>query len=117
MGLVACALLVINNLRDIETDRVAGKRTLAVRLGAWATCVLYDLLLFSAGVAGTLALVLADTSILIAPIVLGLLIVVLTERSVRPQSAPPELIRALGLTARYQLLLAGTLVISLAVSR
>ncbi len=33
VGLVACALLMVNNLRDIPTDVVAGKRTLAVRLG------------------------------------------------------------------------------------
>jgi 1,4-dihydroxy-2-naphthoate octaprenyltransferase len=32
-GFLACALLVVNNLRDIPTDRTAGKRTLAVRLG------------------------------------------------------------------------------------
>jgi 1,4-dihydroxy-2-naphthoate octaprenyltransferase len=33
VGLLATAILVVNNLRDIDTDRVAGKRTLAVRLG------------------------------------------------------------------------------------
>jgi 1,4-dihydroxy-2-naphthoate polyprenyltransferase len=32
-GFLACAILVLNNLRDIETDAAAGKRTLAVRLG------------------------------------------------------------------------------------
>jgi 1,4-dihydroxy-2-naphthoate octaprenyltransferase len=32
-GLIACALLMANNVRDIPTDRVAGKKTLAVRLG------------------------------------------------------------------------------------
>ena len=32
-GLLACAVLVANNLRDIPTDRVVGKRTLAVLLG------------------------------------------------------------------------------------
>ena len=32
-GALACAILVANNLRDIPTDRIAGKRTLAVRLG------------------------------------------------------------------------------------
>lgn len=33
MGLLTVAILVVNNLRDIETDRLVGKRTLAVRLG------------------------------------------------------------------------------------
>ncbi len=33
VGLIACALLVVNNLRDIPTDAATGKRTLAVRLG------------------------------------------------------------------------------------
>jgi len=33
VGSLATAILVVNNLRDIETDRVAGKRTLAVRFG------------------------------------------------------------------------------------
>jgi 1,4-dihydroxy-2-naphthoate octaprenyltransferase len=33
-GLMATAILIVNNLRDIETDRISGKRTLAVRWGA-----------------------------------------------------------------------------------
>lgn len=33
VGLIACALLMINNIRDIPTDSITGKRTLAVRLG------------------------------------------------------------------------------------
>jgi len=33
VGLLACALLMVNNIRDVPTDVVAGKRTLAVRLG------------------------------------------------------------------------------------
>ncbi len=40
-GFIACALLVVNNLRDIPTDRAAGKRTLAVRLGDRRTRWLY----------------------------------------------------------------------------
>ena len=36
VGLPACAVLVVNNLRDIDTDGVAGKRTLAVRMGGGA---------------------------------------------------------------------------------
>lgn len=34
VGLLACALLMVNNLRDIPTDTAVGKRTLAVRMGA-----------------------------------------------------------------------------------
>lgn len=41
VGLLATALLVVNNLRDIDTDRVAGKRTLAVRMGEQATRIQY----------------------------------------------------------------------------
>jgi 1,4-dihydroxy-2-naphthoate octaprenyltransferase len=42
IGLLSAAILVVNNLRDIETDRRAGKRTLAVRLGRERTRVLYQ---------------------------------------------------------------------------
>ena len=44
VGAVSTSLLVVNNLRDIETDRRAGKRTLAVRLGATGTQLQYTLL-------------------------------------------------------------------------
>ncbi len=47
-GCLACALLVVNNLRDIPTDRVAGKRTLAVRLGDGPTRLMYQGLLLAA---------------------------------------------------------------------
>ena len=45
VGALACALLVVNNLRDIPTDAASGKRTLAVRLGDRRTRVLYITLL------------------------------------------------------------------------
>ncbi|MCO7197427.1 1,4-dihydroxy-2-naphthoate polyprenyltransferase [Pseudonocardia sp. McavD-2-B] len=41
VGLLTCAVLVANNLRDIPGDRVVGKRTLAVRLGDHGTRMLY----------------------------------------------------------------------------
>ena len=41
VGLLASAILVVNNVRDLETDRRAGKRTLAVRLGRTRTRRLY----------------------------------------------------------------------------
>jgi 1,4-dihydroxy-2-naphthoate octaprenyltransferase len=48
IGALTVAILVVNNLRDLETDRKAGKRTLAVRLGSEGTRVEYGLLVFSA---------------------------------------------------------------------
>ncbi|MDQ1368865.1 MAG: 1,4-dihydroxy-2-naphthoate polyprenyltransferase [Acidimicrobiaceae bacterium] len=42
VGLLAVALLVVNNLRDIPGDTTAGKLTLAVKLGAPATRILYS---------------------------------------------------------------------------
>jgi 1,4-dihydroxy-2-naphthoate octaprenyltransferase len=45
VGLLATAILVVNNLRDIDTDRTVGKRTLAVRLGIKGTQIEYLLLL------------------------------------------------------------------------
>lgn len=41
VGLFAVAVLLVNNLRDIPTDRLAGKKTLSVRIGDRATRVLY----------------------------------------------------------------------------
>jgi 1,4-dihydroxy-2-naphthoate polyprenyltransferase len=51
IGAIACAILVANNLRDIPTDRVSGKLTLAVRLGDERTRGFYVLLLLLAAVA------------------------------------------------------------------
>ena len=48
VGLLVTAILVVNNVRDIETDRAAGKRTLAVRLGRRASRVQYTLLVATA---------------------------------------------------------------------
>jgi 1,4-dihydroxy-2-naphthoate polyprenyltransferase len=48
VGLIAVALLVVNNLRDRLTDAAAGKRTLAVRLGDRATRVIYVALIVGA---------------------------------------------------------------------
>jgi 1,4-dihydroxy-2-naphthoate octaprenyltransferase len=59
IGALACAILVANNLRDIPTDEVAGKRTLAVRLGDHRTRGLYLVLVLTAAAA---AMALAATT-------------------------------------------------------
>lgn len=48
VGLLASAILVVNNVRDMETDRRAGKRTLAVRLGRERTRKLYAAMVWGA---------------------------------------------------------------------
>jgi 1,4-dihydroxy-2-naphthoate polyprenyltransferase len=48
VGLLASAILVVNNYRDIDTDRRAGKRTLAVRIGRQRTKGLYATIVYGA---------------------------------------------------------------------
>lgn len=48
IGALVTAILVVNNVRDLETDRAVGKRTLAVILGRQAACIEYVLLLAAA---------------------------------------------------------------------
>ncbi|MEJ3405430.1 1,4-dihydroxy-2-naphthoate polyprenyltransferase [Rathayibacter sp. YIM 133350] len=47
IGLVACAVLMVNNLRDREQDKLAGKRTLSVLIGATASKVAFCILLLA----------------------------------------------------------------------
>jgi 1,4-dihydroxy-2-naphthoate octaprenyltransferase len=48
VGLIATGILVVNNVRDIDTDRRAGKRTLAVRLGRARTRILFAVIVYLA---------------------------------------------------------------------
>lgn len=109
MGALAAAILVANNLRDIDTDARAGKRTLAVVLGRAATRRLYAWLVYgSFGVVGIAALLQWT------PPLTGLAIVWLPF-AVRPAAVvataiePARLIAVLGATARIQLLVGATL--------
>jgi 1,4-dihydroxy-2-naphthoate octaprenyltransferase len=62
IGLLVMAILVVNNLRDIETDRAAGKHTLAVRLGVQGTRLEYVLCLAAAFSVPTLVAAFGFTS-------------------------------------------------------
>ncbi len=99
-GLLACALLIVNNLRDIRTDTLSGKRTLAVRLGDARTRTGYVLaVLLAFCFAAALAFYRPLALITVATLPLAGLPI----RSVRAGASGPALIRALGQTGRLQL--------------
>jgi 1,4-dihydroxy-2-naphthoate octaprenyltransferase len=111
-GLLSCALLMINNLRDISSDADVGKRTLAVRLGdarsraVYLTCLLAP---FAVALAITPVRPLAALTLAALPLAFGPI------RAVRSGAAGPALIRALGQTGRLQLAFGAALTIGLAV--
>jgi 1,4-dihydroxy-2-naphthoate octaprenyltransferase len=111
-GLLACALLMVNNLRDIRTDTLAGKRTLAVLLGDARSRVGYTLmLLVPFGVAALLAFFRPLTLITL----LALPLARIPIRSVRAGASGPALIRTLGQTGRLQLAFGIAFTIGLAI--
>jgi 1,4-dihydroxy-2-naphthoate polyprenyltransferase len=100
VGSLACALLVVNNLRDIPTDRDVGKRTLAVRLGDRRTRWFYVALIIAAfGLS-------AIGGIWRLPVLLGLVATPLAIRPVRSVlggATAGALIPVLGETGKLQL--------------
>ena len=111
VGLCAVALLVVNNLRDISTDAVTGKHTLAVRLGASRTQLLYAGCLVGA-IATVVAVAFYRPWALIG--LVALVVGIPPIRRVYGAKSPRELIAVLGLTGRFQLVLGGLLVIGIA---
>jgi 1,4-dihydroxy-2-naphthoate octaprenyltransferase len=116
VGFISSAILVVNNVRDMETDRRAGKRTLAVRMGRERTRRLYVLLLVLAFASVPISLAAADGP------AWGLLALAAAPLAVRPARAVmtrtdgPSLNGALAgtgaLLAAFGLLLAAGLVIA-----
>jgi 1,4-dihydroxy-2-naphthoate octaprenyltransferase len=103
VGLLASAILVVNNVRDLETDRRAGKRTLAVRLGRGRARTLYALMVYGAFATAPAPWVAGELSAwLLLPLVLLPAAVVLT-RIVREHADGPTLNLALARTGMLQL--------------
>jgi 1,4-dihydroxy-2-naphthoate octaprenyltransferase len=115
VGALATALLVINNLRDIPTDTMAGKRTLAVRLGDHRTRMLYVALMvvpylalpFIAGLGRRPYAIMAFAAIFVAqkPVLIVL-----------QRAKGPALIPVLGGTGRVQLVYGVLLAVGLFIS-
>jgi 1,4-dihydroxy-2-naphthoate octaprenyltransferase len=102
VGALVAAILVVNNLRDIPTDRAAGKRTLAVVLGPDATKLEFAFLLAVAGVVPLLAVVVGRGPVVLAPLLTAPLAWPLLRTVVRFRE-PRELNAVLKGTARLAL--------------
>ena len=111
-GLLACALLIVNNLRDINGDTLAGKRTLAVRLGDARSRSAYLL-------AAVLPFCCAALIGIYRPFTLLVLLVVplalVPVRAVRAGATGPALIKTLGQTGRLQMVFGVVFAVGLAI--
>ncbi|MGC6477126.1 MAG: 1,4-dihydroxy-2-naphthoate polyprenyltransferase [Ilumatobacteraceae bacterium] len=99
VGALACALLVVNNLRDLPTDRDVNKRTLAVRLDDARTRVMFTTLVVVA-LASSVAIGDLGALIALAVAVPALSVV----RTIHSGVVGAELIPVLGSTGKLQLL-------------
>jgi 1,4-dihydroxy-2-naphthoate polyprenyltransferase len=111
-GLLSCALLMVNNLRDIRSDGESGKRTLAVRIGDARSRSVYLLFLLVPFALAALIAFVRPFSLLI---LLALPLTLAPVRSVRGGASGPALITTLGQTGRVQLAFGVAFTIGLAI--
>ena len=109
MGSLACAILVLNNLRDLEKDKAAGKITLAVKIGDSQTRRFYQGLIFTPLL---IALALVPTSFYFLLAFLALPQILKVAASVRTGASGSALIELLERTGKSQIIY--SLAISLA---
>ena len=112
MGSLSCAILVINNLRDLAQDKLVSKRTMAVKLGDTNTRIFYLLLLVIAQISAAAVASINNYALLT---LLWLPLTYSAANQVLKGASGKELITILGKTSRLQFLLALTLAISLSI--
>lgn len=95
MGAIACGILLLNNVRDIEGDRTSGKRTLSVRIGSARSITLYWTLIFA-----SLVIFIATTGLPYS-LLLSLTLPILLR--LRGAIRAGELIKALEATGKFQI--------------
>ena len=103
VGLLAAAVLVVNNLRDVDTDRRAGKRTLAVKLGRERTRELYAAVVYGAYLLTTVTWLFSGLAPWLLLPWLTLPVAAPVVRLVRNRNDGPSLNQALAKTGILQL--------------
>jgi 1,4-dihydroxy-2-naphthoate polyprenyltransferase len=112
VGTLSCAILAVNNLRDLPQDKLVGKRTMAVRIGEKNTRVFFMLLLVTAQITALVAAginPLALITLICAPITYRVI------KQVLNGAVGSDLIEVLSKTAKLQLLMAILLAAALAI--
>ena len=95
MGFLATAILVLNNLRDIETDAAAGKRTLATRIGRDRTLILLVVLVCAAFTVPILMFMLKFAAVTVMLVHFGIPIAAVPVRAAFASREGPALVAAL----------------------
>jgi 1,4-dihydroxy-2-naphthoate polyprenyltransferase len=95
MGFLATAILVLNNLRDIDTDAAAGKRTLATRIGRDGTRILLVIIVSAAFAIPIVVLVTKLAAVTVMAIHFAIPIAAVPVRTAFAERNAPALVRAL----------------------
>jgi 1,4-dihydroxy-2-naphthoate octaprenyltransferase len=103
VGLLAAAILVVNNVRDVDSDRRAGKRTLAVKLGRERTRALFAGVVYLAYVLAPVTWVFGATTAWVLLPWLTLPLATGVVRIVRSRTDGPSLNGALAQSGMLQL--------------
>jgi len=102
-GFLATAILVLNNLRDIETDAAAGKRTLATRIGRDRTRLLLLVLVCGAFAVPIAVFVTGLAPVTVMAVHFAIPIAAVPVRTAFASKSPPELVGALKRMAAAEL--------------
>jgi 1,4-dihydroxy-2-naphthoate octaprenyltransferase len=102
-GCFATAVLLINNIRDIQTDKASGKKTLASRIGKKLALFLFDLLILVPFVLVAIIWALAPAVFIVNVLIILAIIILIIANTAK---TPKEQILALALTSYLSLLFA-----------
>ena len=113
VGLLACAILLANNVRDIPTDAVTGKRTLAVRVGATTARRMF-VACYVGAFASVVIIGISQPWALLG--LLALPLAIMPVRTILTRSDPPSLVAVLVATSKVEVVVAVLVSVGLCLS-